>query len=375
MTKSGWDLDFRKECIKSIDACLTKFAIVWLRDLSSITNEAHVEEISKKLRLCIETQEIQDVYQVTSMRECIKKLNKLTDRKVILVISLDDPLSDEQKAGLCSFSHVEYIYQFGSEFPYIKLNDIYNDDGEVLQNESCLNNISFDITSRSLENFDRPTKIFALKHILLELLQQTPCTEAEKRDFVNFCLTKCRDEIDREDIDKYANAYLEYKAIRWYSGETLIPRTINRTLREENFNSIIRIHYFIHDLYSELYQLYRLQQPCLFSGIQLFRGKVLTRNELERLRKSVGRYVVTNSFVSTSTDWIVANVFSGDGITQLDDKVSVIFSIQLHVKNNISKPLAYIGQYSQKAHHEEEVLLSSGILMRIISVEKDEVCV
>ena len=375
MSRGGFGIDFSIEYLKAIDSYLAESAIVWFCDQPSISNKTHVQAIQTKLTLCTEAEKIQHVYQVKTIQKCIEKLNKLTDRNVILLISLDDPLTDQQKSRLCSYPNVECIYQFGSEFSYIKLSVVFNNEMEVLQNESCLSDIALDITSRRWEDIDHPTKMFALKYILLEVLQQIPCTPKEKQDFIDFCWTICRREKDWDEICKYRNPACKKNAIWLYTGDSIIPHSVNRILREENLNSIIRIHFFTHDLYSDLHKLYLLQKSKLNFGIQLYRGKPLARNELECLKKSEGKYVVTDSFVSTSTDIDVAKAFAGGGNIQSDDKVSVIFSIKLRMKNNISKPVAFIREYSQKRDHEEEVLVSLGIVMRVISVKKNEVCI
>jgi hypothetical protein len=48
--------------------------------------------------------------------------------------------------------------------------------------------------------------------------------------------------------------------------------------------------------------------------------------------------------------------------------------MKFRVKENISKPVAFIKKYSQMPD-ENEVLLSAGIVMRIASVTKPDVCV
>ncbi|CAF3816271.1 unnamed protein product [Rotaria sp. Silwood1] len=102
--------------------------------------------------------------------------------------------------------------------------------------------------------------------------------------------------------------------------------------------------------------------------LKLHRGKMIPREELENFQKSEGRFVVTNSFVSTTTEEIVALSFVGGGTSEATDKVSVIFYIQIDIEKNYSKPVAFIRECSQHPD-EEEVLLSMGIVLSIGSIE------
>ncbi|CAF4877503.1 unnamed protein product [Rotaria sp. Silwood1] len=99
--------------------------------------------------------------------------------------------------------------------------------------------------------------------------------------------------------------------------------------------------------------------------LKLHRGKMIPREELENFQKSEGRFVVTNSFVSTTTEEIVALSFVGGGTSEATDKVSVIFYIQIDIEKNYSKPVAFIRECSQHPD-EEEVLLSMGIVLSIV---------
>ncbi|CAF4419194.1 unnamed protein product [Rotaria sp. Silwood2] len=99
--------------------------------------------------------------------------------------------------------------------------------------------------------------------------------------------------------------------------------------------------------------------------LKLRRGRMISREELENFQKSKGRFVVTNSFVSTTTEEIVALSFVGGGSSEATDKVSVIFHIQIDIEKNDSKPVAFIRERSQHPD-EEEVLLSMGIVLSIV---------
>jgi hypothetical protein len=374
--ESGLEIGCQKECLKFIDTYASNVAIVWLSDSLSMKNKSSITPLNDELELNIGLATIQQhIYKCNDMRTCIKRLEKLADKNVIVLISEDRSLANEHKLKLCSFPHVQCVYQFGAEEPCLKSSALFNYDNKLLENESCLINIPSNITTTSLKNLGRRTKIFALKLFLLEILQQTSCTPKEKEDFINVCLSKCVDEKGQQAIHQYDKTPAEKKAIWWYTGDRIIPFILNQILREENPNSIIRLHYFIHELYSELNELYLSQRSeRKFNKQQLYRGKVLSSNQLLRLQKSEGTYVVTDSFVSTTTDEQVARIFAGYENCQRSNTLSVIFFMKFHVKENISKPIAFIGGYSQK-YDENEVLLSAGIVMRIASVTKRDVCV
>ncbi len=366
---SGFDMGFKREHLQLIEIYMSKFAIIWLLDDAiSIQNESRFINITDEVRIYLGLQNIeQHVYKFYNVQTCIEQLCTLNDRNVILFISRNQPLNDADYSLLCEMPHVEYIYQLGSDIPCRKMRgEVFNSVDQLSQVESDLHIIPLDILATSIENLDHETKTFFIIQLLMELLQELPCIDREKEDFITFCVNYGGNRTELENIRNFDESYLEKTAIWWYTGDTFISHFVNRICRERNPISIIRIHYFINQLFLQLRRLYFSQLSTeLKSEIQLYRGKSISVQELYRFQRAVGRFVVTNSFVSTSKNKKVALRFGGKGKSQSKDKVSVLYAIRIAAHDNPSKPMALIDQSEEK-----EVLLSSGIVLRVDSVKK-----
>ncbi|CAF4155763.1 unnamed protein product, partial [Rotaria sordida] len=115
--------------------------------------------------------------------------------------------------------------------------------------------------------------------------------------------------------------------------------------------------------------LHQQQMPAFrnIDFLQVYRGKLIPIEELEHFKKNIGKLHVTMRFLSTVTHREVALIYSGDGRIWETDYVSVLFNITINMKENISKPIAFIHEYSSILD-ENEVLLPIGMLFRMNSI-------
>lgn len=134
---------------------------------------------------------------------------------------------------------------------------------------------------------------------------------------------------------------------------------------------MIKMHYFIHRLYSEVQNLYNSQlSNKLKSEVNVYRGKKISAQELYRFKRAENRLVVTNSFVSTSISRDVALASSGHDQSQSSEEISVLFVMKIAVCDNPCRPIVFLDRYDQRGY-ENELLLTSGIIFLVHSVEKN----
>lgn len=175
------------------------------------------------------------------------------------------------------------------------------------------------------------------------------------------------------EIQKFEKDYTKNKAIWWYTGETFVYRILSKTFGTSKLNLIYKIRFFTYELYSKLKELYYLQLPMFIkTPLNVFRGVSVPKADFDCLRRSFGKLVITNSFLSTSTKKDVAASFAAHNILP-KDSVSVIFCMRINVQKNTTKPIASIKDYSQ-IQDEDEVLLSIGIVFRMVSSRQIAVC-
>ena len=100
------------------------------------------------------------------------------------------------------------------------------------------------------------------------------------------------------------------------------------------------------------------------TNFHVYRGQKFSTNELSQLQNAVGQYISFNSFLSTSKNAQVAELFAGD-----DSATSALLDIDINKKNaKTTKPFATIADLSYVGGDEEEVLFMLGTIFRLVQV-------
>jgi hypothetical protein len=219
----------------------------------------------------------------------------------------------------------------------------------------------------STEEEDVKKQVFVMEQLLVELLLRLASGDEGKKDFVNFCReTYQSNDGYLNEIEKFEHDNIANKAIWWYTGETFVYRILSKTFGTSNLNLIYKIRFFTYELHAQLKELYRLQLPTLLkTTLNVYGGVSIPKTDFDCLRKSLGKLVITNSFLSSSTKKNVAAAFSAHN-GSAKDSVSVIFCMKINVQKNSLKPIASIKDHSQ-IQDEDEVLLSIGVVFRMLS--------
>ncbi|CAF3336442.1 unnamed protein product [Rotaria sp. Silwood2] len=198
--------------------------------------------------------------------------------------------------------------------------------------------------------------------LLVQYIAAMIPTTQSREELINYCRHRYKDNrIEQAKIDEFVKTnFDENNAIRWYSRDSFIYRLLNEAGRLESVDLIYVFRSFIHDLYTQLANL-----PRPTNIIHVFRGQLMSQNELTELQQNIGKVFYTNTFLSTSLSYEIACEFSGLGTNP--DLNSVIFQYELD-ESKKPKPFADISKDSYH-HDENEVLLSMGTLFRLQSVE------
>ncbi|CAF4122173.1 unnamed protein product, partial [Rotaria magnacalcarata] len=134
----------------------------------------------------------------------------------------------------------------------------------------------------------------------------------------------------------------------------------------ESVDLTFKLRYFIRDLHNQLADMQidcdRLSPHNAFM-LTLYRGLRMHLHQFEEIRKNKGNLVSANSFLSTTSDYVAACFFAGDGNVD-QDHVSVIFEITVNAKVKHSIPFAKI-EYQSIFKDEDEVLFSIGAIFHV----------
>jgi tetratricopeptide (TPR) repeat protein len=97
---------------------------------------------------------------------------------------------------------------------------------------------------------------------------------------------------------------------------------------------------------------------------------LISNEELQILRNSIGQLISVNSFLSTSTNRQLALFFLESSMAS-DDLKRVLFEIDADPKLNNTKPFANITSFSYFPN-EEEVLMMLGSIFRLVNIHSDD---
>jgi hypothetical protein len=172
-------------------------------------------------------------------------------------------------------------------------------------------------------------------------------------------------------VAKFECEYTPEQAIWWYTTQFFIYDTVNKALRTLNFSTLHLYTFFIRDIHAQLSHLY--QKSTKKDIIRLYRGQVMTRIEINHLKKSIGEIVSVNSVLSTSVDRDIVLGFalaSIDGRSDTDELNAVLLEIEADPSLAIHTPFANISAQSNFLA-EQEYLFHLNSLFRVVAIEAD----
>jgi tetratricopeptide (TPR) repeat protein len=188
--------------------------------------------------------------------------------------------------------------------------------------------------------------------------------EVQKKELVEFCKTLYKNnKCELEKLVEFESGYLSHDAVKWYTRNMCLYQLLNEALRIRNVELLVKFGFFITDIFKQLSATGLSEtDECHF---KVYHGQRISKNELNRLQKSIGGMLSFNSFLSTSKDRNVAVIFAG---LSTDDFIAVIFEINIDRNIRDTKPYADIRQISFISE-EEEILFMLGSAFRILKID------
>ncbi|CAF1243350.1 unnamed protein product, partial [Rotaria sordida] len=227
--------------------------------------------------------------------------------------------------------------------------------------------LSFNVYSIH-ENIDQSTTElnghFVHSLLLIDVLLRMKTIQQDKEQFISLCNNQYEGNLAQlAMIHEFDEQYTSEKALWWYSRDSFLYKILNKALRTQNIDILFLFRFVIADIYQQL-----KQNQCQ-SFVQVYRGQVMFKEEVETLKISIGKFVSINSFVSTSLDRELALFFLTDA-SPSNDLERVLFEIDADPQFVISKPFADISKFSDFSN-EEEILFMIGCIFRLIDIHQN----
>ncbi|UJR14997.1 hypothetical protein I4U23_001974 [Adineta vaga] len=176
-------------------------------------------------------------------------------------------------------------------------------------------------------------------------------------------------------IEEFEKTYSSEKAVWWYTRDSFLYRIINGALRQKQVAIIQYLQFFLRDMYNQLLSVHNDYLEYFDdSPLRVYRGQLMTREEVVCLEKFAGFTYSINCFFSTTKNRSTALIYSGhthSTVSTVTNYISVLFEIEAdpHFKR---KPFGPVGHLSYFGWQEDEVLFMIGALFLLTSSKYDE---
>ena len=196
---------------------------------------------------------------------------------------------------------------------------------------------------------------FLNSRLLIDCLLRMNANETDKDELIDLLQQQYEGNDNQLNmVEEFRRCYSRDKALWWYTRESFFYRVLNKALRTQNIELLFLLRSFISDIGQQL------QDHQAKSCLHVFRGQLMSRDELNSLREHVGQYISINAFFSSSTDYNVANVFSGYDAPS-DNMERVLFEIDADPSVVTTQPFANISSYGNFPHELEVLFMVSSI--------------
>ncbi|CAF1039811.1 unnamed protein product [Didymodactylos carnosus] len=220
---------------------------------------------------------------------------------------------------------------------------------------------------QSIRDLSKESAMFMWFQLLFDTLLDSKQTEDSKNQMLTICEEQYKDnEVQLKKITEFRDQYSADTAIKWYTRDCFLYRMLNKALRAQNIDFIFNYRFFIIDLYNTLLKLH--SSPSAVKAVNVYRGQMMSVEELQKLLNNVGGFISINTFLSTTIDCGVASEFSGTGAGRPLFE-SIVFDIEVTEDSATIKPFAEVQNFSHMKD-ENEVLFSVGTVLKIESVEQ-----
>jgi tetratricopeptide (TPR) repeat protein len=199
--------------------------------------------------------------------------------------------------------------------------------------------------------------------LLIDVLLRMKPIKTDKQELIMICKNEYRGNTTNLDVlHDFQEKYSSQNSLWWYTRESFLYKMLNKALRTQNIDILFLFRFFIRDIRREL-ERYQCRLP-----IRVYRGQVLSNDELNKLRNSIGQFISINSFFSTTPHHSAALEFLKHCKTS-DNLHQVLFEIDADPCVGTTKPFADITPYSAYPD-ESEILFMIGSIFRLTSIHQ-----
>lgn len=206
---------------------------------------------------------------------------------------------------------------------------------------------------------------FLHRQLLIDCLLRMKTDSTARRQLTTFCKERYQhDPNELDTIREFEETYIPQRALWWYTRESCFYRLVNKALRVQNIDLLYLFGFFLGDLARQL------RQYQSSTSVRVYRGQMMSMEEMNQLKNSAGEYLSINTFFSTSLSRRKALKFLLDE-TSSEGLQRVLFEIDANPISNQEKSFANIASLSYYSH-EEEILFLVGSIFHVTNIKQEK---
>jgi tetratricopeptide (TPR) repeat protein len=204
---------------------------------------------------------------------------------------------------------------------------------------------------------------FVFSQLLIDVLLRIVPNPTDSSQLISFCERVYEgNSTGLSHIKQFKGNYTSERALFWFTRDLFFYRMLNQALRRQSIDILFLFRSYIQDIYENL-----KTNQCQ-SSIKVYRGQWMSNDEFNNLRQAVGQFISFNSFLSTSKQRPLAQIYTDKSSDELQ---GVLFEIDADPGMKSIKPFADISSYSN-FNEECEVLFMLGSIFHIVDICFDD---
>jgi tetratricopeptide (TPR) repeat protein len=350
------------------------FVIVWLNTKINTTDANCQSSIVHLQRI------VSSVSTFTDTDQCYEYLTHIKNGEIFMIVS--DAFNEHFMSLLPNVPRLNSIYIFRDNNShnedwidkFYKVKGVFTRFGslcdslrrEIHRSNNNLTTITV-IKSSACTDSNELNQSFMYTQLLKEILLQTEYDNQAKEKFLEYCHCQyAESNHELRIIEEFEQTYDCLSSIRWYTRGAFIYWMLNKALRTQNVEVIIKMGFFVRDLHRQIERLYL--NACNSRCFTVYRGQGMLKEEVEKIIENKDGLLFFNNFLSTSTDLEVAMMFAESARTN-PDLMGVIFRMEIN-SSITSFPFASLDNISYYSYFEKEILFSMHTVFRIVEIKQ-----
>ncbi|UJR17649.1 hypothetical protein I4U23_004545 [Adineta vaga] len=334
---------------------------------------------------------------------CLKCLQLISNENVLLIVTdtASNRIVVDEKclAQIHDMHHIKCIYtdtkysnrHLSQRFPKVR----------YILNQNIYHHIEADVHAHAqitepfvFDTFDERSSLgmngdFMYSQMLLDSFIQLAGVSKFFDDYSSFDKSKneflktCREIYIMEpskltEIAEFEVTYTLDEALSWYTRDSFVYKLLNKALRTNDIRLILIFRFFIIDLHRQLYDnsdKLLVESNDNDHSLFVYRGQLMSKQELNGLRKSLGNIISMKSFLSTSLNKQLALMYLGENDDRNELSLNrVLFEIDIDEQNcsTFERPFANITEFSYFGEVEQEVLFMAGSCFHVVEIRRGE---